>query len=767
MLIAIDKRKLFVLLRSAALLLILPIKFMSCQIPNNCALSARVDRPALAISVCEAELGRTKDHGTEVRLADLQCRSGDIEHAEGHAQDLLTTWAKADAYDVLACIAGHQQDKAGAYSLLSTARALHEATFQHAATARDILAIGGAYDNDEDYTRALFELLDCRDEAVAANDTELEGYCNAAEGDVLSSVGYFDAATIAYYRADTLLTTDAGIEMLARQRSALHQDVSELPSHADENELAVQQLQRASEFATRGGLSNDEFIGLYQNLAASSARLHEFDHAREYLERARRLDTKGDDVYDNKLIEAAIAYLSGDPTTARTLDTETYPHLEDAKFKLQVTTREARIALAAGDDTAAEGWARRGIDLAEAERVGLAVEFRPWVLAEYRAPYEQKFVLRSRQGRFADALEVFDLLQGRTFLDEIERDHRAVVDLTAALDETTRRESTIKRLTSSPLVKPPERAALLEQLRGVDFVAVLIAERDIWRITANHGVLDIANLGHAEVLKHDLETFERNPTTETALGDRFGSLLLGERSFRATDEPLYVIFDGELGKVPVAALRYDGQPLVAWRPVLHPPRLTELGCRPALEGVPRATILADAQSDRQRLRDAALDLAAAWQTRAHVGSDATSAALLAAPTGGLLYVGTHGVLGDLGGALDLSDRRVFAADIASEAHGPALVFLAACMSGRGTDSELATSLAYAYLATGAHAVIGTLEEVNDIDAADLTLAFQRHGGTHDPVRALARAQLDASKTENKDWPQFAVFGYDICRKESR
>jgi hypothetical protein len=45
----------------------------------------------------------------------------------------------------------------------------------------------------------------------------------------------------------------------------------------------------------------------------------------------------------------------------------------------------------------------------------------------------------------------------------------------------------------------------------------------------------------------------------------------------------------------------------------------------------------------------------------------------------------------------------------------------------------------------------------------VTRGFYRADGAIDPVRGLARVQADLAGTDNVDWPNFAVYGQDICR----
>jgi CHAT domain-containing protein len=176
-------------------------------------------------------------------------------------------------------------------------------------------------------------------------------------------------------------------------------------------------------------------------------------------------------------------------------------------------------------------------------------------------------------------------------------------------------------------------------------------------------------------------------------------------------------------------------------------------------------VLADTRGDLPKAKREAELAAARFGGRPLLGPAATSTALFAATRDGSLHVAMHTRVALGAGALDLFDRPVSALEIASRSAGPRLVLLSGCASAAADDGELATSLATAFVASGSVQVIATLRPVSDDGAAELTAAFYREGGATDPARALARAQA-AAATSNVDWPNFVLFGHDICRKES-
>jgi len=762
----------FMITRSTAILSILLLQYISCTKHVSCAQAVEANMGRTALDICRAELTDSHEPDTLILTAKLLADGDDHDREEAwrYAQQAYWKGAKGDALQVMGQLEADREDFKRAELLLEKAHDAHEALPRHAALARDAEILATVYGRTHNYTKALLQLDECRAEASLSGDRELQGYCEMAIAQTLEETGYFEAAQQELQHAETLLRGDTALVYLETERASLYQDWSETPSpkYGDTNRTAITSLIAVKERALRIPLP-ESVVWADLNLAASYARLDQFADAEAALQEATLFDVDNEDTYVRMMVEAAIAERRGDPETARALDTEAYSHISNAPaFELQIATREARIALAAGDDLGVEIWAGRGIGLAEEARAQNAVELRPWVLSADRTPYELLFVLRVRQHRFADAIEMFDHWQGRALLDELHRGRTSITDYQAATEDISNRVHTLARLTASPIAAPVDRATLLARLGRVDLVAVVVADRDVYRITANHGAFDIVDLGHWDALKDDIAAFVDRPTSDSARAERLGALLLGPGAFRPTRESLLFMLDGPepLARVPESALMHDGRFLINSRAVVRPSRMTEVQCTPPPDRSIRAVIVADAGGDLPEMRDEARVLAASLPGRAFLGPEATSAALLATPAGGILHVGTHAKMYDFGVALTLADSAVFGADIAADSYGRAFVFLASCISGIAADEELSTSLASAYLASGTHTVVATLALVDEREATPLVNAFYQGGGPSDPARVLARAQAELATKSNKDWMRFAVFGHDTCRKES-
>jgi CHAT domain-containing protein len=307
---------------------------------------------------------------------------------------------------------------------------------------------------------------------------------------------------------------------------------------------------------------------------------------------------------------------------------------------------------------------------------------------------------------------------------------------------------------------------LKQRLGSVEAIALVIADDRLWRITASHGRNTVADLGAFASWQDALSRFEATPTDAAQSAD-LGARLFGPEPFRATDAALLVVLDSQVAALPIGALRIDGKPLVAWRPIVRVPRLSDVGCAPPVPEPPRAVVLADPRGDLPSARSEANDIARMLGVSAVTGAAVTRDRLLDAVRSDVLDVAVHANVDAAGGSLELYDQPLSALEIIEGGHAPALVMLSACASAASDDGEQWTSLANAFLASGSSYVVATLRSVSDRGAHNIATAFFRAGGVHDPARALARVQTDAANSTNPDWPNFVLYGHDTCPKEQK
>jgi len=751
-----------------ALVSLLGAKYVTCQPAElDCEHAVRESNASLGVLVCQQEYVRTEDPATGVRLANSLRRSRNFSAASAIANNLLATSARSDALQVLGKIAISEHRPEAGRAALETARELHVAERRPREIAADDHALAGIFRDQKRFAEALRALDTCITGSREADDRVLEGYCHMSAGNVLGEAGYFSGAAEELDRAERLLVLDRDLADLSIAHGTLDLRNGFGPLRLRHGEQAVREFERAIRHASAAALTQAEQKAEL-NLVYALAELGRTDEATAHLEVARRLDLEGFDVAERALLQARIAYRRGDLALATSINTHIYGQLSDADDRLRVCVMQAEIGLAAGvlEDTIL--WAARGVEVAEAMRTAQsAIELRPWMLSVRRQPHELLFTALARAHRFDDAVLAFDRWQGRTLLDSLARGTAVPpTTLRAAAMHTEALRRLVPALTDAPIMQVADRDVLFAGLRAVELVAVLVANDEVWRITARHGQLDVTDLGTIEALRPAVEQFRTTPT-EAALGAALGVRLLGDEAFRDTGETLYVLLDGEIAGLPVAALRARGRPLVAMRPIVRAARLSELACVPAVSRPRRAVVIADAQGNLPDARREASELAASYGFRPAVGPAATRDALFAVAHDDLLHVAVHASVKDSGGSLELYDQPVSALEISGRRGGPALVVLSACASavaGDG-DGELATSLATAFLASGSPQVIGTLRPVTDAGAAEVTRAFYRDHGAADPARTLARIQAALARTSNTDWPNFVLYGHDICRKE--
>src|SRR5262249_19171296 len=241
--------------------------------------------------------------------------------------------------------------------------------------------------------------------------------------------------------------------------------------------------------------------------------------------------------------------------------------------------------------------------------------------------------------------------------------------------------------------------------------------------------------------------------------------LLPDDVFQTTREALHVLVDGRLPPLPVAALRRGDTPLIAMRPIVRVLRLPEIRCVHVTRSG-HATVLAISGDDLSNTRREAEQVAALLGASPEIGDAPTRAALRSAAHDAVLHVATHGGSGSDGSAaLKLADGPVSALEISARRIAPSLAVLSACDAAISDDPELAGSLGAGFLGAGSPHAVATLGRIFDAGAPEIATQFYRADGVADPVRALQAVQSRLVKTDNVDWPYFAVFGPDVCSED--
>ena len=735
----------------------------------DCEQATREALQPVIIVVCNGEYARTGDPFTGARLASQLRLSEMPDEAKSLATRLLDSPARSDALRVLGRVALTQGDRATAHHHLELARALHIIEQRPGEVAIDAQMLYRLASSENRFADGLRVLDECIGEAHRAGDTQLEGYCHMSAAFLLGDVGHLAGANAALDHAQALLDQPRDLASLEVTRGSLHQQAVLAPPHVSHAAQAIGAFERAATYASLAGMTRVRRQAEL-NLAYELAEVGRTPEARLHLELARALDPRNEDHATREMLSARIAYREGDLAGAAALLARVLPTIDETHdVKLRITALLARIALERGEPDVAIAWAQRGVAIAEALRSTAALELRSWLLSVCREPYELLFTALASVGRVEEALLTFDSWQGRLLLDQIARDKLSnhAVDLRDIELSSASLRALMPRLSSAPIGRLGDRDAMRAALRDVELIAIVVANDELWRISANHGQLAIFDLGPLAVLRPALDAFQVKPTSAD-LARLLGARLLGADALRATDETLFVLLDGAVAGVPLAALRAEGGPLIAMRPLVRPPRLSELACVPSAARLGRAVVIADARGDLPAARTQAQVTAARFRTRAAVGPAATSRAVLAATQDDLLDVAVHANVTLGVGSLELFfGERLSVTELSARRHGPPLVVLSACASAASDDGELGMALSTAFLASGSSQVMATLRPVSDAGASEVTAAFYRDGGLADPPRILARVQATLSHTSNQDWPNFALFGHDTCRKEPR
>ncbi|HXH38718.1 MAG TPA: CHAT domain-containing protein [Thermoanaerobaculia bacterium] len=428
-------------------------------------------------------------------------------------------------------------------------------------------------------------------------------------------------------------------------------------------------------------------------------------------------------------LAAAVAELRRDPNRAQKLLAEALPSLETARLRDRIPEAElllARASLRLGDSEAAS----RAIDAGIAALDPLLVPVGSGAIAtgiDDAAPglYEEAVRLHLDRGDVAGAFAYCEraraLPQGAV-ADAHALQQRLVGTGTAILE---------------PFVLASEVIVF-----GVD-------EREI--TASRHS---IARAGLESLVAH-------NATVEL-----YDALIRPSDLMIARARHLIVVPSPELAAVPFAALRDGDHYLVERLPVSIAPSASAIVRGPERT---RKSVIAAALPDAVGGGLAALpesgseaDDVARLYAHGEALPHPTFAALRdAAGRADVVHIAGHTARERSGdAALVLGNERVAWADIAAQPFGRAdTIALAACETLRqpARADVRALSLGAAFLAAGAHHVIGTLTPISDVEARNLFREIHRQlAAGVEPSEAVRRAQLADLAAGRSGWRAVAI-----------
>ena len=225
---------------------------------------------------------------------------------------------------------------------------------------------------------------------------------------------------------------------------------------------------------------------------------------------------------------------------------------------------------------------------------------------------------------------------------------------------------------------------------------------------------------------------------------------------------------GVLRAVDFHALPFEGDALVAGRPVAYALDLGRPAPAPAGGQARAALIVADPEGNlplaREEARLVREALTEDWQVQVQSGPAASGAAVRAAlERAELFHYAGHGRFAGLGGwesSMPLHEGRLTVGDVLALRRVPSWVVLSGCETARASQESPVESmgLAQAFLAAGAQAGVAAWRVVDDAQAMELMRALYRHGGPGTSTtlpEALRQAQLDLrARRPDADWAAF-------------
>jgi len=762
-------------------------KFVTCTGGYlDCEAAVRAFDTGYEIEVCQQEYRETGAPKTGMLLAHALSKRGDDLAAGALAHRLLSTALNADAATILGEIALSKGWLVDAAAALKHALALHKKNGLHLGTAKAYNALGELALSQHEPVEALVNLDQCIREAQQASSKWREAECRISTAAALTLIGYYPASVRELAQADTLLGGEhEGTKVdLDQAHARLAYEIGRLEA-SNRRELPARPGIAISDFTTSLEYALSSHMTRLVTLASlqlADLRTDGTPGSESIPDGGGELDGRINDAYEteHRQLAARIAYRRGLLPKALALNNGILGLLElprDSDEYIAVSVRQARIALARGDLPEAERWARRGVSTVEDMRAAQSVlELRAWTLSRRREPYELLFKILVQQQRLDEALLVVDSWQARSMKDVIAQqspDTHGTAPTIAPTQVLARWLSVESRV---PPTGPRDPEQLRHALQGIDLFAIVFAEEDVWRISSEHGYIEIADLGPFNGLRHQLVNFlgpltdlrqqladfADSPLNEES-AESLGAQLMDGRTFRETDDALYVLMDAPFSSLPIGALRHGHKPLITVRPVLRVVALPETPCVPtSTRG--HVTAFADADNNLSRARAEVNEIPEAHLARLF-GEDATAGKLFGISRHEVLHVATNADVGVDGGALLLHGSRVSALQIAAHKLGPSLVVLTSSSSVLSVDGDLG-SLVIAFLSAGTLQVVGSLGTVSDLGAYHFARAFYRYGGIEDPIRAVAAAQTKLLRDGDLEWPRFAVFGGAVCGKAS-
>lgn len=725
----------------------------SCPPRSSSCVELGAEQWGAASSRCSAEYAAGLDPTIGLYAARAAYHLGDHGAVARIAGSLIAGPRAADAEFLLGSSAFARAELGAARAHLERALAMHGRAGDFLAQTRDAYQLAGVWFAQGEYRRALEAMQILRGAAQRASDDRMLVYADLGSVDIYRAIGDSRSAEEAIWRA-LASARHPDDRLYARFK---HGTVQLAAGHLGPARHSFERV-----VADGAPARHAQFLrAAHVNLASIDRRQGRLAEALRRLEAHR--DQLGEVTF--RLSRGMILADLGRLEAAREDLRRAEAAGPEGEWAWLTPYEAARAATKAGDPIAAIAASRRAIAkvTALAARSGT---YGPAVIAKHRQPHLHLIGLHAARREWAQVLGVVATLDAHALLDSRE----APADVVEP---------------GAPLVLPaPARgelgdaSAVVDAWRGRTLVVIVPGGERVWRIVLRDGALEGRDLGEVQRLEDLARTLADHPDDaaagralgEALLADLDGEAPIGRAGRRAEDRAgteIDLLAVGPLAGAALASLRIGDRLAIADLRIARVPGVLPRVAPTAAPagapagapvGAPRAVLLGDPRGDLPASLAETTRLAARFGAGAHVGAEATRAALATARGADLLHVSAHTRLDAGGAALLLADGAVTPADLARLAPGPRRVVLASCGAAAGTDDTGDGSLAHAFLDAGAEHVVATKWTIADGDAARLVVAFYDAGGDRDPIRGLAAAQQRLAGTlQARTWASFEVF----------
>jgi tetratricopeptide (TPR) repeat protein len=650
---------------------------------------------------------------------------------------------------------------------------LHQAAGNHRQASDTLIRLADLAWRRTRYRESFLFFRSALEEAVKAEDRNLEELSARGIYNVLYSVGDLKGAWQALERAGGL----AGKQNPGSQ-AWIHANRGNVLTDEGRLALARRDFEQA---LVLGAEATDRvfFRSTHLNLTNVYLRLGETSRAAHHLEEAWKYAEPGEPMPSLLYYRARVALAQGRPTDAIQALTTALSQDAAPDWAWDLEYQRGQAEEARGNLKAAETAYKKSIEVVEEMRRSLAFDdLKTWLLDRKREPFEALFRLQARSGRAEEALATAEKAQARTLLDALIHAHSAEGSSRGAAwspGVAAARIGDLERLL--PLMSESPVAVL----QPIDRVLRAFGDRHGLVYFEAGDEVWLATVARQEVRLHPLalptagirrlaERFLARPE-DAGTARELGETLLPPEALPERGQTVHVVADGILGNLPFAALRREGRYLVEDHPVAFVPSLNALAALedrdPEMPGPP--LVLADPQGNLPAAASEGRAVAKLLTGSLRTAGTATSRELERAARARIVHLATHTGLSVRGPWLLLADRRLGAAEIVTRRIGPRLVVLASCASGVRPGRQMWGSMGAAFLAAGSRAVLASLWSVEDRPTHEFVLRFYTEGGASDPAGALARAQRVAIGRGQSPtlWAPFVLFGSDRFLDEAR